>query len=76
MNCPHCGKEISPDPIKVFRKHGAHRDSMSTCRVEQWYVTSEAAFLRLCDDPERVAAGITCHGETAEKGRWYAVVLP
>lgn len=58
------------DPASVFRRHGFHKSGKA-----EWYATSEAAFLRLCDDPERFIAGITCHGQTAEPGRWYAVVL-
>lgn len=58
------------DPATVFRRHGFHKSGKA-----EWYATSEAAFLRLCDDPDRFTAGITCHGCTAEPGRWYAVVL-
>ena len=61
---------VSVDPAAVFRRHGFRK-----LGPQHWYATSEAQFNSLGDDPARFAAGITCHGETAEPGRWYAVVL-
>ena len=57
------------DPVAIMRRHG-----MTQAGKGAWYATSEAQFHRLCDDQDRFNADITCHGQTAEKGRWYACI--
>ena len=65
----HAKVSAKADPVAIMRRHG-----MTRMNETVWYATSGAQFYRLCDDPDRLTAGIACQGQTAEKGRWYARV--